>query len=354
MPGIPRPAMPARRPAARMPAMSQPVTLIPGDGIGPELAAATRRVLDASGVQFDWEVVEAGEAVMAKEGTPLPQYVLDSILRNKVAIKGPITTPVGEGFRSVNVALRQTLGLYANLRPVRSIPGLRTRFENVDLVIVRENTEDLYAGIEHMVGPDAAESIKIITRAASERIARFAFEYAVANGRRKVTAVHKANIMKFSDGLFLESCRTIAAQYEGKIAFEDRIVDNMCMQLVQKPELYDVLVLPNLYGDIVSDLAAGLVGGLGVAPGANIGPEAAVFEAVHGSAPKYAGQNKANPTALMLSGVLLLRHIGQQAAAQRVEDAIRSVLAEGRTVTYDLGGTAGTSDFADAMVKRLA
>jgi isocitrate dehydrogenase (NAD+) len=336
-----------------MPLMVQPVTLIPGDGIGPELAEATRRVLDASGVEFDWEVVEAGEAVMAKEGTPLPQYVLDSILRNKVAIKGPITTPVGEGFRSVNVALRQTLGLYANLRPVRSIPGLKTRYDDVDLVIVRENTEDLYAGIEHMVGPDAAESIKIITRAASERIARFAFEYAVANRRRKVTAVHKANIMKLSDGLFLESCRTIAALYEGKIVFEDRIVDNMCMQLVQKPELYDVLVLPNLYGDIISDLAAGLVGGLGVAPGANIGPETAVFEAVHGSAPKYAGMNKANPTALMLSGVLLLRHIGQQAAAERVEEAIRSVLAEGRTVTYDLGGTAGTSDFADAVVARL-
>ena len=333
--------------------MAQTVTLIPGDGIGPELAVATRRVLDASGVEFDWEVVEAGEAVMAKEGTPLPQYVLDSILRNKVAIKGPITTPVGEGFRSVNVALRQTLGLYANLRPVRSIPGLRTRYENVDLVIVRENTEDLYAGIEHMVGPDAAESIKIITRAASERIARYAFEYAVANGRSKVTAVHKANIMKFSDGLFLESCRTIAAQYEGRIAFEDRIVDNMCMQLVQKPELYDVLVLPNLYGDIVSDLCAGLVGGLGVAPGANIGTEAAVFEAVHGSAPKYAGQNKANPTALMLSGVLMLRHLGEQAAAQRVEDAVRGVIAEGRSVTYDLGGSAGTSGFADAIVARL-
>jgi isocitrate dehydrogenase (NAD+) len=333
--------------------MTQRVTLIPGDGIGPELAEATRRVLDASGVEFEWEVLDAGEAVMAKEGTPLPQSVLDSILRNKVAIKGPITTPVGTGFRSVNVALRQTLGLYANLRPVRSIPGLKTRYENVDLVIVRENTEDLYAGIEHMVGPDAAESIKIITRAASERIARFAFEYAVANGRRKVTAVHKANIMKFSDGLFLESCRTIAAGYEGKIAFEDRIVDNMCMQLVQKPELYDVLVLPNLYGDIVSDLAAGLVGGLGVAPGANIGTDAAVFEAVHGSAPKYAGQNKANPTALMLSGVLLLRHIGQQAAAERVEDAIRAVITEGRTVTYDLGGSAGTSEFADAIVARL-
>ncbi len=331
----------------------QKVTLIPGDGIGPELAEATRRVLDASGVKFDWEVVEAGEAVMAKEGTPLPQYVLDSIVRNKIAIKGPITTPVGEGFRSVNVSLRQALGLYANLRPVRSIPGYKTRYDNVDLVIVRENTEDLYAGIEHMVGPDAAESIKIITRAASERIARFAFEYAVANNRRKVTAVHKANIMKLSDGLFLESCRTVAAAYGGKVEFEDRIVDNMCMQLVQKPQLYDVLVLPNLYGDIVSDLAAGLVGGLGVAPGANIGTEAAVFEAVHGSAPKYAGQNKANPTALMLSGVLLLRHIGEQAAAERVEEAIRSVIAEGRTVTYDLGGSAGTSEFADAIVARL-
>jgi isocitrate dehydrogenase (NAD+) len=336
-----------------MRAMAQKVTLIPGDGIGPELAEATRRVLDASGVKLDWEVVEAGEAVMAKEGTPLPQYVLDSILRNKVAIKGPITTPVGEGFRSVNVTLRQTLGLYANLRPVRSIPGLKTRYEDVDLVIVRENTEDLYAGIEHRVGPDAAESIKIITRAASERIARFAFEYAVANGRGKVTAVHKANIMKLSDGLFLEACRTVAAGYEGKVEFEDRIVDNMCMQLVQKPHLYDVLVLPNLYGDIVSDLAAGLVGGLGVAPGANIGTEAAVFEAVHGSAPKYAGQDKANPTALMLSGVLLLRHIGEQKAAERVEGAIRDVIAEGKTVTYDLGGSAGTSHFADAIVARL-
>ena len=333
--------------------MAITVTLIPGDGIGPELAEATRRVLDASGVEFIWEIVEAGEAVIAKEGTPLPQSVLDSIVRNKIAIKGPITTPVGVGFRSVNVALRQALSLYANLRPVRSMPGLKTRYENVDLVIVRENTEDLYAGIEHMVGPDAAESIKIITRAASERIARYAFEYAVANGRHKVTAVHKANIMKLSDGLFLESCRTIAAQYEGKIAFEDRIVDNMCMQLVQKPELYDVLVLPNLYGDIVSDLCAGLVGGLGVAPGANIGVEAAVFEAVHGSAPKYAGLNKANPTALMLSGVLLLRHIGEQAAAERVEAAIRAVIAEGRAVTYDLGGSAGTSDFADAIVARL-
>jgi len=334
--------------------MSHRVTLIPGDGIGPELAEATRRVLDASGVPFEWEVVDAGEAVMAEFGTPLPDHVLESITRNRVALKGPITTPVGEGFRSVNVTLRQALNLYANLRPARSIRGLETRYEDVDLVIVRENTEDLYAGIEHRVGPDAAESIKIITRAASERIARFAFEYAMANGRRKVTAVHKANIMKLSDGLFLDSCRTVAADYEGRIEFEDRIVDNMCMQLVQKPDLYDVLVLPNLYGDIVSDLAAGLVGGLGVAPGANIGTEAAVFEPVHGSAPKYAGQNKANPTALLLSGVLMLRHLGEQAAAERVEDAVRAVIAEGRTVTYDLGGTAGTREFADAIIEKLS
>ncbi|MFL5756363.1 MAG: isocitrate dehydrogenase (NAD(+)) [Chloroflexota bacterium] len=334
--------------------MAHRVTLIPGDGIGPELAQATRRVLDASGVAFDWEVVEAGEAVMAEHGTPLPEQVLESIRRNRVALKGPITTPVGEGFRSVNVTLRQALGLYANVRPARSMRGLETRYEDVDLVIVRENTEDLYAGIEHMVGPDAAESIKIITRAASERIARYAFEYAVANDRRKVTAVHKANIMKLSDGLFLEAARTVAAEYDGRVEFEDRIVDNMCMQLVQKPDQYDVLVLPNLYGDIVSDLAAGLVGGLGVAPGANIGTDAAVFEPVHGSAPKYAGQNKANPTALMLSGVLMLRHLGEQSAAERVEAAIRDVIADRRHVTYDLGGDAGTSDFADAIIDRLS
>jgi isocitrate dehydrogenase (NAD+) len=337
-----------------MGAMAHRVTLIPGDGIGPELAEATRRVLDASGVEFEWEVVEAGEAVIGEYGTPLPDHVLDSIKRNRVAIKGPITTPVGAGFRSVNVTLRQALNLYANVRPARSMKGVQSRYDDVDLVIVRENTEDLYAGIEHMVGRDAAESIKIITREASERIARYAFDYAVANGRRKVTAVHKANIMKLSDGLFLDSCRTVAADYEGRVEFEDRIVDNMCMQLVQKPDLYDVLVLPNLYGDIVSDLAAGLVGGLGVAPGANIGTEAAVFEAVHGSAPKYAGLNKANPTALILSGVLLLRHIGRPDAAERVETALRDVVAEGRTVTYDLGGSAGTSQFADAIVVRLA
>jgi isocitrate dehydrogenase (NAD+) len=334
--------------------MAHRVTLIPGDGIGPELAEATRRVLDATGIEFEWESVDAGEAVIAEYGTPLPDHVLESIRRNKVALKGPITTPVGAGFRSVNVTLRQALGLYANLRPARSIKGLHTRYEDVDLVIVRENTEDLYGGIEHMVGPDAAESIKIITRAASERIARFAFEYAVANGRRKVTAVHKANIMKLSDGLFLESCRTVAADYDGRIEFEDRIVDNMCMQLVQKPELYDVLVLPNLYGDIVSDLCAGLVGGLGVAPGANIGTDAAVFEPVHGSAPKYAGLDKANPTALILSGALMLRHLGHPGTADRVERALRDVIADGTTVTYDLGGNAGTRAFADAIIERLA
>jgi isocitrate dehydrogenase (NAD+) len=334
--------------------MAHRVTLIPGDGIGPELAEATRRVLDATGIEFEWEVQEAGEATIATEGTPLPERVLESIRRNKIALKGPITTPVGSGFRSVNVGLRQALNLYANLRPARSMAGVPSRYEDVDLVIVRENTEDLYAGIEHMVGRDAAESIKIITRAASERIARFAFEYAIANGRRKVTAVHKANIMKLSDGLFLESCTTVAAEYAGRVEFEDRIVDNMCMQLVQKPDLYDVLVLPNLYGDIVSDLAAGLVGGLGVAPGANIGEDGAVFEPVHGSAPKYAGQNKANPTALILSGALMLRHLGYAEVGERVETAVRDVIAEGRTVTSDLGGNAGTSQFADAVIERLA
>ncbi|MEA2654032.1 MAG: isocitrate dehydrogenase [Chloroflexota bacterium] len=333
--------------------MAHRVTLIPGDGIGPELAEATTRVLDATGIGFEWESVVAGESAIEQYGTPLPDHVLESVKRNRVALKGPITTPVGGGFRSVNVSLRQALNLYANLRPARSMKGLDTRYEDVDLIIVRENTEDLYAGIEHMVGRDAAESIKIITREASERVARFAFEYAVANGRHKVTAVHKANIMKLSDGLFLESCRTIAAGYEGRIEFEDRIVDNMCMQLVQKPELYDVLVLPNLYGDIVSDLAAGLVGGLGVAPGANIGTEAAVFEPVHGSAPKYAGLDKANPTAMILSGALMLRHIGYPEDALRLETAVREVIAEGRSTTYDLGGSTGTAAYADAIIDRL-
>jgi isocitrate dehydrogenase (NAD+) len=329
--------------------LSYAVTLIPGDGIGPELTDAARKVLEATGIGFEWDVQQAGEATIASDGTPLPDRVIDSIRANGIAIKGPITTPVGSGFRSVNVGLRQALELYANVRPARTMKGVESRYSDVDLIIVRENTEDLYAGIEHRVGPDAAESIKIITRAASQRIARYAFEYALSNGRHKVTAVHKANIMKLSDGLFLESCQQVAAEYTGRVEFEDRIVDNMCMQLVQKPELYDVLVLPNLYGDIVSDLAAGLVGGLGVAPGANIGEKAAVFEPVHGSAPKYAGQNKANPTALILSGALMLRHLGETSAADAVEAAVRSVIADGRTVTYDLGGTAGTSEFGDAV-----
>jgi isocitrate dehydrogenase (NAD+) len=334
--------------------MTYAVTLIPGDGIGPELAAAARTVLEATGIGFDWDVQEAGEATIASEGTPLPDRVIESIRANGVALKGPITTPVGSGFRSVNVGLRQALELYANVRPARTMKGVETRYEGVDLIIVRENTEDLYAGIEHRVGPDAAESIKIITRAASQRIARYAFEYAVRNGRRKVTAVHKANIMKLSDGLFLESAQQVAAEYAGRVEFEDRIVDNMCMQLVQKPELYDVLVLPNLYGDIVSDLAAGLVGGLGVAPGANIGERAAVFEPVHGSAPKYAGQNRANPTALILSGALMLRHLGETDAANTVESAARDVIAEGETVTHDLGGTSGTREFAAAVAARVS
>ncbi|CAN5734552.1 isocitrate/isopropylmalate dehydrogenase family protein [soil metagenome] len=334
--------------------MSYVVTLIPGDGVGPELTDAALTVLGATGLEFEWERVDAGESQLASHGTALPDHVLESIRRTRVALKGPITTPVGEGFRSVNVALRQALDLYANLRPARSIRGIPSRYEDVDLVIVRENTEDLYAGIEHRVGPDAAESIKIITRGASERIARYAFEYAVANGRRKVTAVHKANIMKLSDGLFLESCRTVAAEYVGRIEFEDRIVDNMCMQLVQKPELYDVLVLPNLYGDIVSDLAAGLVGGLGVAPGANVGAEAAVFEPVHGSAPKYAGQDVANPTALILSAALMLRHLGELPAAENLERAVRDVIGEGRSLPRDLGGSAGTKAFAAAVAERVA
>jgi len=339
--------------------LSYRVTLIPGDGTGPELVQAACRVLEATGVPFEWDVQEAGECVLAREGTPLPERVLESIRRNGVALKGPITTPVGTGFRSVNVTLRQSLGLYANLRPARTIPGVRTRFAEVDLVIVRENMEDLYAGIEHEVIPgQAAESIKIITRAASERIVRFAFEYARRNGRHKVTAVHKANIMKLSDGLFLHVAQEVAAQYPD-IAFEDRIIDNMCMQLVQKPELYDVLVLPNLYGDIVSDLASGLVGGLGVAPGANIGERWAVFEPVHGSAPKYAGQNKVNPTATILSGALLLRHLGETRAAERVEAAVRRVIGEGRQVTYDLKPTpddptaVGTQEMATAIAAAL-
>ncbi len=333
--------------------MTHVVTLIPGDGTGPELAAALETVIAATGAPIDWERHDAGLGVMEEHGTPLPEHVLESIRRNRVAIKGPITTPVGHGFRSVNVALRKELDLYACLRPSRSLKGVRSRYDDIDVVVVRENTEDLYAGIEHMVGDDAAESIKIITRKGSRRIARFAFEYARRHGRRKVTAVHKANIMKCTDGLFLRVAREVAEDYPD-IEFEDRIVDNMCMQLVQKPELYDVLVMPNLYGDIVSDLCAGLIGGLGVAPGANLGDEAAVFEPVHGSAPRYAGQDKVNPTALLRSGVLLLEHLGEEAAARRMEEAIAAVVAEGKDVTYDLGGSTGTSGMAAAIARRIA
>jgi len=328
------------------------VTHIPGDGTGPELAEALQTVIAATGVAIEWERQDAGLDVMEAEGTPLPERVIESVRRNKVAIKGPITTPVGSGFRSVNVGLRKALDLYACLRPAQSIKGVRSRFDDIVLVVVRENTEDLYAGIEHMVTDDAAESIKIITRKGSERIVRFAFDYARAHGRRKVTAVHKANIMKCTDGLFLRVAREVAEAYPD-IEFEDRIVDNMCMQLVQKPELYDVLVLPNLYGDIVSDLCAGLVGGLGVAPGANFGTDTALFEPVHGSAPKYKGQNKVNPVALLLSAVLMLEHLGEAEAARRTYDAIAAVIGEGKTVTYDLGGTAGTQDMARAVAERI-
>lgn len=352
--------------------MARTITLIPGDGTGPELTEAMRRVVEAAGVDVEWEVVEAGADVIDKYGTPLPDGVLESIRRNKVAIKGPITTPVGSGFRSVNVALRKELDLYACLRPAFSLKGVRSRYEDIDLVIVRENTEDLYAGIEFEKGSGGAErlisflydegaivrsdagiSIKPISVTATERIVGWAFEYARREGRKKVTAVHKANIMKFSDGLFLETARRVAEGYSD-IEFEDRIVDNMCMQLVQKPELYDVLVCPNLYGDILSDLCAGLVGGLGVAPGANIGDHAAVFEPVHGSAPKYAGLNKVNPTAIILSSVLMLRHIGEREAAERVFKATAAVIAEGKSVTYDLGGSAGTSEMADAIIEKMA
>ncbi len=340
--------------------MPHRVTLIPGDGTGPELVAATRRVLEATGVQFDWDVQDAGADVMDRYGTPLPDVVLDSIRANKVALKGPITTPIGTGFRSVNVAIRKALDLYANLRPARSMPGIPVCHENVDVVVVRENTEDLYAGIEHDVIPDqAAESIRLITRRATERIVRFAFDYARANGRHLVTAVHKANILKLTDGLFLKVAREVAAGYPD-IAFNDRIVDNMCMQLVQRPYEYDVLVCPNLFGDIVSDLCSGLVGGLGVAPGANIGHEIAVFEPVHGSAPKYTGQNKVNPTATILSGVLMLRHLGESEAARRVETAVRAVIAAGQSVTYDLKPSrddptaVGTQEMADAIIEAMA
>ncbi len=328
------------------------ITMIRGDGVGPELCAAAAAVIEATGVNITWEETVAGQEALDKEGTPLPEQVFDSIRKNRVALKGPITTPVGRGFRSVNVALRRQLNLYVNLRPTMSLEGIDSPFKDIDLVIVRENTEDLYAGIEHMVGTDAAESIKIITRQASERVVRFAFEYAFKHNRSKVTAVHKANILKLSDGLFLETARQVATNYPA-IEFDDRIVDNMAMQLVQKPQSYDVMVMPNLYGDILSDLCAGLVGGLGVAPGANIGENIAMFEPVHGSAPKYAGQNRVNPTATILSAAMMLDHIGETDAACRVREATRAIIREGKMVTYDLGGRAGTSEMASAIADRL-
>ena len=339
--------------------MSYTVTLIPGDGIGPEVSEATRRVVEATGVAIEWEIHEAGEAAIAKYGAPLPDHILDSIRRNKVGIKGPITTPVGKGFRSVNVGIRKALDLYANLRPAKVVPGVASRYENVDLVIVRENTECLYVGIEHdVIANEAAEAIRIITRRATERIVRFAFEYARTNGRKLVTAVHKANILKLTDGLFLRTAQEVAQQYP-EIAFNDRIVDNLCMQLVQRPQEYDVLVLPNLFGDIVSDLCSGLVGGLGVTPGANMGDGIAVFEPVHGSAPKYTGLNKVNPTAMIRSGALMLRYLGETQAAQRIEDAVTRVIAEGKSVTYDLKArrddptAVGTREMADAIIAAL-
>jgi len=354
------------------------VTLIPGDGVGPEIVEAARRGIDATEAGINWETAEAGTDVLERLGTVLPDATIESVKKNGVALKGPITTPVGKGYRSVNVYLRQTLDLYACLRPCKSYKGVRSRYSNIDLVIVRENTEDLYAGIEFQKGnddtgeiidwlnkhssrkisKDSGISIKPISVRATERIVRFAFDYARKNSRKKVTSVHKANIMKFTDGLWLEVSREVAKQYPD-IEFEDRIVDNMCMQLVQKPELYDVIVLPNLYGDIVSDLCAGLVGGLGVAPGANIGDKTAIFEATHGSAPKYKGQNKVNPTGLILSGVLMLRHLGKTREADKLENAVAAVIAEGKSVTYDMKENrndptaVGTKEMADAIIAKV-
>lgn len=332
--------------------MSYKITLIPGDGIGPEITEAMKTVVEATGVDIGWQEFAAGEETLATENTPLPQKVLGSIRKNKVAIKGPITTPVGEGFRSVNVTLRKELGLFACLRPTKSIAGIKTPFKDVDLIIVRENTEDLYAGKERMVDDDTAESIKLITRGASERIAKFAFDYAKKYNRQKVTAVTKANIMKYTDGLFFEACREVARRYP-EIEYDERLIDNMCMQLVTKPSEYDVILTENLYGDILSDLCAGLIGGLGVAPGANIGDEIAVFEAIHGSAPKYAGQQKVNPTALILSSALMLKHLGEIQAGEKIEKAVDAVISEGKTITYDLGGSATTQEMAQAIAEKV-
>ena len=345
-------------------------TLITGDGTGPELCEVVKKVIAATGVAIEWEEVEAGVDALAKYGSPLPPAVLESCRRTHVALKGPITTPIGTGFRSVNVALRKELDLFACVRPCRTYAGVKSRFQNIDLVLIRENTEDLYAGVEFDAGsaeaqqiigmgagkirPDSAISIKPISSSGSRRIIKYAFEYAVAHKRKKVTAVTKANIMKFTDGLFLKVGQEVAKEYAGRVEYEERLVDNMCMQLVQKPELYDVLVLPNLYGDIVSDLCAGLIGGLGIAPGANMGERDAVFEAVHGSAPKYKGLNKVNPTALLLSAKLMLDHLKESDAAQRLDTAVSDVIREGKTVTYDLGGTAGTREMGDAIIAKLS
>lgn len=328
------------------------ITLIPGDGIGPEVAGATVRVIEAAGGSFEWESFVVGAEAFEKSGDPLPDAVLESIQRNKICLKGPVTTQVGKGFRSINVQLRQELELYANLRPARTIPGLEGRFSGVDLVVVRENTEGLYSGIEHQVVPGVVESLKIITEKASTRVAKFAFEYARANGRKRITAVHKANIMKLTDGLFLECFRRVAEDYPD-IEADDRIIDNMCMQLVMRPETYDMLLMENLYGDIVSDLCSGLVGGLGVAPSANLGTDTAVFEAVHGSAPDIAGQGVANPLALMRSAVMMLRHMEMPEASERLANALHQVVVEDRILTRDLGGQANTSQFTEAVVKEI-
>ncbi len=328
------------------------ITLIPGDGIGPEVTDAVLRILAAAGVSIDWDRHDAGVLALERTGDTLPAPLLESIRRHRVALKGPVTTPVGEGFTSVNVGLRKALDLYANLRPVTNLPGVVSRFEDVDLIIVRENTEDLYAGLEHVVVPGVVESLKIITERASTRIARFAFEHARRHGRKRVTAIHKANIMKLGDGQFLESVRAVAKTYPD-IVYDERIVDAACMHLVMKPSQFDVLLLPNLYGDIVSDLGAGLVGGLGLVPGANLGTELAVFEAVHGSAPDIAGKNVANPTALLLSALMMLRHIGEAAAADRIRAALGRVFSDGSVRTRDLGGTASTTAFAAAVVQAL-
>ncbi|MDZ7360408.1 MAG: isocitrate dehydrogenase (NAD(+)) [candidate division KSB1 bacterium] len=330
----------------------QRVTLIPGDGIGPEVSRAAVKVIDAAGANLEWDEVEAGIAVAEKYGKPLPDHVLDKIKKNRVALKGPLTTIVGKGFASVNVELRKTLDLYANLRPVQNLPGIQSRFGDIDLVVVRENTEDLYSGLEHKVAPGVTQSLKIITKKASARIVKFAFDYAMKHHRKKVTAVHKANIMKISDGLFLETAQKVARDYP-QIQYQEVIVDNLCMQLVMKPQQYDVLVLTNLYGDIVSDLCAGLVGGLGLVPGANIGDKYAVFEAVHGSAPDIAGKGIANPLAIILSGILMLEHIGQMKTADKIRQAVHRVTEKGKVLTPDLGGKASTMEMAEAIIAAM-